>query len=71
MRHVSEGDWLGYLEGRMMEEEARVMEEEAPVMFWQLASVVQYCHHSDIIHRGLKPENILRDAEPTGRLQPE
>lgn len=34
-------------------------EKEPQTMFWQPVSVVQYCHQRGIVHRGLKPEDIL------------
>ncbi|KAK6173274.1 hypothetical protein SNE40_016755 [Patella caerulea] len=40
----------------------RMMESEARRKFWQILSAVEYCHNRHIVHRDLKAENLLMDA---------
>ena len=58
MEHMPGGHLFGYLRknGPMAEADAR------PV-FRQMTSAIQYCHHQGVIHRDLKPGNILLDGE--------
>ncbi|XP_037380775.1 serine/threonine-protein kinase SIK1 [Talpa occidentalis] len=37
-------------------------EEEARKKFWQILSAVEYCHSHHVVHRDLKTENLLLDA---------
>lgn len=46
-----------YLAGR-----GRLSETEARRKFWQILSAVEYCHEHGIVHRDLKAENLLLDA---------
>ncbi|XP_032958127.1 serine/threonine-protein kinase MARK2-like, partial [Rhinolophus ferrumequinum] len=63
MEHTSRGDLGGYLEthGRMEESAARRT-------FRQLVSAVHYCHEKGIIHRDVKPQNVLLDRNMDARL---
>ena len=58
MEYVSGGEIFDYLvaHGRMKEKEARAK-------FRQILSAVEYCHAHGVIHRDLKAENLLLDAD--------
>uniref|UniRef100_A0A8C7Y2S6 non-specific serine/threonine protein kinase n=1 Tax=Oryzias sinensis TaxID=183150 RepID=A0A8C7Y2S6_9TELE len=58
MEYASGGEVFDYLvsHGRMKEVEARAK-------FRQIVSAVHYCHMKNIVHRDLKAENLLLDAD--------
>uniref|UniRef100_A0A673MXR5 MAP/microtubule affinity-regulating kinase 3 n=1 Tax=Sinocyclocheilus rhinocerous TaxID=307959 RepID=A0A673MXR5_9TELE len=58
MEYASGGEVFDYLvsHGRMKEIEARAK-------FRQIVSAVHYCHQKNIVHRDLKAENLLLDAD--------
>ncbi|XP_076014715.1 MAP/microtubule affinity-regulating kinase 4 isoform X3 [Genypterus blacodes] len=58
MEYASGGEVFDYLvsHGRMKEKEARAK-------FRQIVSAVNYCHRKNIVHRDLKAENLLLDAD--------
>ncbi|XP_052412381.1 MAP/microtubule affinity-regulating kinase 4 isoform X2 [Carassius gibelio] len=58
MEYASGGEVFDYLvsHGRMKEIEARAK-------FRQIVSAVHYCHKKNIVHRDLKAENLLLDAD--------
>nr|XP_009677830.1 PREDICTED: serine/threonine-protein kinase SIK1 [Struthio camelus australis] len=43
-------------------------ENEARKKFWQILSAVEYCHSHHIVHRDLKTENLLLDANMNIKL---
>lgn len=40
----------------------RMSESDARRKFWQILSAVEYCHDRHVVHRDLKAENLLLDA---------
>uniref|UniRef100_A0A1I8FYX6 non-specific serine/threonine protein kinase n=1 Tax=Macrostomum lignano TaxID=282301 RepID=A0A1I8FYX6_9PLAT len=58
MEYASGGEVFDYLVAH-----GRLKEKEARVKFRQIVSAVQYCHQKCIVHRDLKAENLLLDAD--------
>ncbi|KAI5093772.1 NUAK family SNF1-like kinase 2 [Silurus meridionalis] len=56
MEYASKGDLFDYIS------EKRLSEREARHIFRQIVSAVHYCHQNGVVHRDLKLENILLDA---------
>jgi len=56
--YADNGDLLVYVVGKK-----RLSECEARRLFMQIASGVQCCHENGIVHRDMKCENILLDAD--------
>ncbi|XP_015259643.1 PREDICTED: serine/threonine-protein kinase SIK2-like [Cyprinodon variegatus] len=46
----------------------RMSEDEARRKFWQILTAVDYCHRHHIVHRDLKTENLLLDANMNIKL---
>ncbi|KAF3694742.1 Serine/threonine-protein kinase SIK2 [Channa argus] len=46
----------------------RMSEDEARKKFWQILTAVDYCHQHHIVHRDLKTENLLLDANMNIKL---
>ncbi|XP_066103902.1 sperm motility kinase 4A-like [Saccopteryx bilineata] len=63
MEYVSGGDLFDYLLRDRPSTEA-----EARRIFRQLLSALQYCHRLNIVHRDLKLENILVDADKNVKI---
>ncbi|XP_035265583.1 serine/threonine-protein kinase SIK1 [Anguilla anguilla] len=61
--YAKNGEMFDYLtsNGRMSEGEARKK-------FWQILTAVDYCHRHHIVHRDLKTENLLLDANMNIKL---
>ena len=61
--YASKGDIFDYLvnNGKMSEPEARHV-------FVQILSAVKYCHSQGVVHRDLKAENLLLDADANIKL---
>lgn len=57
MEYASRGDLYDYIIERQ-----RLSEREARHFFRQIVSAVHYCHQNGVVHRDLKLENILLDA---------
>ncbi|XP_057584568.1 NUAK family SNF1-like kinase 2 [Hippopotamus amphibius kiboko] len=57
MEYASRGDLYDYISERQ-----RLSEREARHFFRQIVSAVRYCHQNRVVHRDLKLENILLDA---------
>ena len=59
---ASKGDLLEYINSNPI-----LNEDDVRVLFCQLAAAMAYCHKEQVVHRDLKCENILLDAE--GKLK--
>lgn len=57
MEYASRGDLYDYISQRQ-----RLSERDARHFFRQIVSAVHYCHQNGVVHRDLKLENILLDA---------
>ncbi|KAL6084092.1 hypothetical protein STEG23_006007 [Scotinomys teguina] len=51
-----------------VKDKGRLPEDEAQKIFGQIVSALKYCHDHDIVHRNLKPKNILLDEEGNVKL---
>ena len=72
---LSEGctafDWLLKLPCSLADHltsSGRMSEDEARRKFWQILTAVDYCHRRHIVHRDLKTENLLLDANMNIKL---
>uniref|UniRef100_A0A8C9VHR2 non-specific serine/threonine protein kinase n=1 Tax=Scleropages formosus TaxID=113540 RepID=A0A8C9VHR2_SCLFO len=70
MEYASGGEVFDYLvaHGRLKEKEARAKFRQVPcqaslLLYFNIMSAVQYCHQKHVVHRDLKAENLLLDAD--------
>ena len=63
MEYLSGGDLFTYLEAQ-----GRLTEGEARGVFRQLVSALQHCHQRGVVHRDVKLNNILIDANNTIKI---
>src|SRR6266849_204498 len=56
---------MEYVEGRdlraLLHEKGKLTPEEAVPMFLQIAAALEAAHHAGVVHRDLKPQNIMVD----------
>ena len=48
---------------------ATMSENQKMNLFNKLVNAVKYCHDNDIMHRDLKPDNVLVSADNQGNIQ--
>ena len=58
MEYMSGGDMQTYLD-----QQCHMTEKEAQCPFRQLLSALNHCHEWGIVHRNLKPSNLLLDVD--------
>src|SRR5260370_11937754 len=58
---------MEYVEGRdlraLLHEKGKLTPEEAVPMFLQIAAALDAAHHAGVVHRDLKPQNIMVDKD--------
>ncbi len=58
---------MEYVEGRdlraLLHEKGKLTPEEAVPMFLQIAAALEAAHHAGVVHRDLKPQNIMVDKD--------
>lgn len=63
MEHLTGGELFQYIVKKR-----RVNERESRYFFRQIVSALDYCHQNAIIHRDMKPENVLLDSNMQIRI---
>jgi tetratricopeptide (TPR) repeat protein/predicted Ser/Thr protein kinase len=58
---------MEYIDGRSLDE-ARLSARDAAALMADIADAVDYMHASGVIHRDLKPHNVIVDAKGVGHL---
>jgi serine/threonine protein kinase len=62
LEYAKRGDLLGLVRKQ------RISESIVTTMAWQVMSALEHCHENGIVHRDVKPENLLLDAEHNVKL---
>jgi MAP/microtubule affinity-regulating kinase len=52
----------------MIMDDGPLRKEEATKIFRQIVSAIKYCHNFDIIHKDIKPQNIMEDEDGLMKL---
>ena len=62
--YVAGGELLQEMNKKKASKELHFNEEEAALMIKQVLIVINYLHNSNIVHRDIKPDNILIESMP-------
>ena len=58
----------GRTTGEMLKERGRLSVEDAVKIVRQVADALQYAHSFNLVHRDVKPDNVMVDADGTAKL---
>jgi serine/threonine protein kinase len=63
-------DWIdGIALSRKIQQDGRMSVPEATYIFQQISSALEHAHSNKVVHRDLKPDNIMLDRDADGRTQ--